>query len=165
MAKAVSRGSAVRRTRNQRPATGRSLGARAPTSRPELGLKSGRGAAWSSFGQVAVAKHGKSRRSGDPRNRTGKAYRDSRQPRAKRFTEIAPRRSPVRVRLAPYRNSLQIRAFGYPQWAGSGGEVDDSRGSWWAIYHPGPQGARRRDHAGVRKAVASGPAAFALLLA
>jgi hypothetical protein len=27
-------------------------------------------------------------------------------------------------------------------------DVDDSRGSLWAIYHPGPQGARKRDHAG-----------------
>jgi hypothetical protein len=38
------------------------------------------------------------------------------------FAEIAPRRSPVRVRLAPCQEGLQIRAFGFHIRQGTDGE-------------------------------------------
>jgi hypothetical protein len=73
---------------------------------------------WSSFGQVAVAKDGKQRQGQSRRNGMARGHRKSWQPIAKPIAEIAPRRSPVRARLAPSPKGLQSRAFCFPQ-AGS----------------------------------------------
>jgi hypothetical protein len=74
---------------------------------------------WSSFGQVAVANGCRDPQSEIALSRMEATNRNAWQALAKPFTEIAPRRSPVRVRLAPPRRRLQMPAFRFPQRAGN----------------------------------------------
>src|SRR5439155_11304046 len=72
-------------------------------------------------GNVARDSGGQTRRTGPTEIaiRTGVAVR--RRPLAARPSSIAPRRSPVRVRLAPFRLYRRVSAFGFVRWGGSDG--------------------------------------------
>ena len=92
------------------------------------------GATWSSVGQVAVEKDGKRWRSDRPEDRTVDANGDRWRLMETIPGEIAPRRSPVRVRLAP---STSARANERTT------TVEVSRHSWSVLRISGSGGCPR----------------------
>lgn len=54
------------------------------------------------------------------------------------ITQVGPGRDPYTIEVLVHEPTGYFFCF----------DVDASRGSLWAIYNPGPQGAMRRDHAG-----------------
>jgi hypothetical protein len=80
-------------------------------TRPRAAAPAAPAGAVVNFGQVAVNNDGNQWRKDRPKNGMVEANGEAWKLVAKAFTEIAPRRSPVRVPLAPLAKGLQTRPF------------------------------------------------------